>query len=103
MWTILDSFPIPDSTVVGRIVDDEAVLVLPEEGQVKVLNEVGARIWTLADGSITIREIAGNICAEYRVEQTTAEEDVVDFIELMIKHGAIKLLDHPSVVGTGSN
>ena len=65
----LDSYPVPNSKVVGRIVDNEAVLVLPEQGQVKVLNEVGARVWKLTDGSITAREIAGKISAEYQVEQ----------------------------------
>ena len=40
----LDSIPVMLPTVVGRVVDEEAVLVLPEQGQVKVLNQVGARI-----------------------------------------------------------
>ncbi len=51
----LDSYPVPTAAVVGRLVENEAVLVLPEKAQVKVLNQVGARIWALADGRRTLR------------------------------------------------
>jgi len=103
MSITLNSYPVPNLKVVGRIVDNEAVLVLPEQGQVKVLNEVGARVWKLTDGSVTAREIAGKISAEYQVEKITAEEDVVDFIELMVKHKVIKLSDSPILIETAKS
>ena len=37
----------PHPGVVYQIVDGEAVVVLPQAGQIKVLNEVGTRIWSL--------------------------------------------------------
>lgn len=77
---LLDSIPVMDPTVVGRIVDQEAVLVLPEQGQVKVLNPVGARIWTMIDGIRTIREIAALISQEYEVALLQAEDDAIQFI-----------------------
>jgi hypothetical protein len=81
MTTIhLDSIPVMFPSVVGRIVDEEAVLVLPEQGQVKVLNPVGARIWTMIDGIRNIREIAALIGQEYEVEPRQAEEDTLQFI-----------------------
>ena len=76
----LDSIPVMYPTVVGRIVDQEAVLVLPEQGQVKVLNPVGARIWTMIDGIRTIREIAALISQEYEVAPLQAEDDAMQFI-----------------------
>lgn len=76
----LENIPVMLPTVVGRIVDQEAVLVLPEQGQVKVLNPVGARIWSLVDGVRTIREIAAMISQEYEVESIQAEEDTIQFI-----------------------
>ncbi len=76
----LESIPVMLPTVVGRIVDEEAVLVLPEQGQVKVLNPVGARIWTMIDGVRTIREIAALISQEYEVESAQAETDTIQFI-----------------------
>lgn len=76
----LDTIPVPNPNVVGRVVADEAVLVLPEKGTVKVLNEVGARIWSLVDGVRSAREIALLIFSEYNVEQAAAEEDTLVFL-----------------------
>jgi coenzyme PQQ biosynthesis protein PqqD len=77
----LDAYPIPNPAVQGRRLDNEAVLVLPERGEVKVLNEVGALIWQLADGTRTVAEIVTSVCAEYQVSQTQAEADVLEFID----------------------
>lgn len=81
MTTIhLDSIPVMLPAVVGRIIDEEAVLVLPEQGQVKVLNSVGARIWTMIDGIRSVREIAALIGLEYDVDLQQAEEDTLQFV-----------------------
>jgi hypothetical protein len=76
----LDSIPVLHPSVIGQIVDQEAVLVLPEQGQVKVLNPVGARIWTMIDGIRTVREIAALISQEYEVDTAQAEADAIQFI-----------------------
>lgn len=70
----------PHPGVVYQIVDGEAVVVLPQAGQIKVLNEVGTRIWSLLNGSLTIGEIAGRICLEYYVELTRVEMDILEFL-----------------------
>ncbi|MBS1250134.1 MAG: Coenzyme PQQ synthesis protein D [Chloroflexi bacterium] len=75
-----ESNPKPKADIVARIVDDEAVLVLPQQGKVKVLNEVGARIWELLDGQQTVKDIARTIHREYEVPQATAEADTLEFL-----------------------
>lgn len=85
----LDVYPAAAPGVVGRLVDDEAVLVLPARGEVKVLNEVGARIWELSDGNRTVREIARIICEEYAVEADAAEADTLAFLKDLLDRGAI--------------
>ena len=75
------------------MVDDEAVLVLPEQGQVKVLNPVGASIWALADGSRTVREIAAALCAEYAVERAEAEADALAFVSRLEAKGILAARD----------
>lgn len=92
----LDAVPEPVSGVVGRVVDDEAVLVLPEKGEVKVLNEVGARIWALSDGVRTIRQIAQLICEEYEVELEIAQADTMHFLRDLEDRGAIQLTQQSS-------
>jgi hypothetical protein len=85
----LDTIPIPNPNVVGRVVADEAVLVLPEKGTVKVLNEVGARIWSLVDGVRKASEIAEVIFSEFDVELSTAQKDTLDFLEELASRGVI--------------
>jgi hypothetical protein len=87
----LENYPIPNPDVVGRTVDNEAVLVLPGQGQVKVLNEVGARIWALADGSRSVRDIAAVICSEYEVDSAKAEADTLIFVDDLASRGIVSL------------
>jgi hypothetical protein len=89
-------YPIPKPGVVWKIVDGEAVLVLPAKGVVKVLNEVGARIWSLADGTHTIHDISVLISAEYAVDQGQAEIDTLDFINQLENKGILTLSNQPS-------
>ena len=90
----LDSYPVPNPAVVGSIVEGEAVLVLPEQGQVRVLNEVGARIWALADGTRTVQDIVTAICTEYDVEPSQAEADALAFLPGLEAKGVISLASH---------
>ena len=85
-----ESIPQPAQGVIGRRVDDEAVLVLPDRGQVKVVNPVGARIWELVDGRRSVAAIAEAICAEYQVERDQAEADVLEFLHALADKGAIR-------------
>jgi glycerol-3-phosphate O-acyltransferase len=91
-----DIYVIPASSAIGRTIDDEAVLVLPEQGQVKVLNEVGARIWALADGTRTVRDIVDTICTEYEVEPAQAEADTLDFVARLVERGMVSLSAEPA-------
>ena len=76
----MDQILEPADGVVGRVVDDEAVIVLPGKGKVKVLNEVGAFIWSQVDGYRTVTEIVQSVCAEFDVDQPQAEADTIAFL-----------------------
>ena len=82
----LNSYPIPSDQARGRRLEHEAVVVLPGRGEVKVLNEVGARIWDLIDGAHSARDIAAVVCAEYDVTPAVAEADTLSFLaDLQLK------------------
>lgn len=91
----LSDRPHKNPLVVSRIVNNEtpleteAVLVNPGKGQVKVINELGARIWQLIDGQRTVSDIIGEICTEYSVEATQAESDIANFLSLMVEKDLI--------------
>ena len=88
---MLDVTPTPNPEVIGRSIDNEAVLVLPQTGKVKVLNEVGARIWELIDGSRNVRGIAESLCAEFDVPAATAQQDAVEFITDLVDRNIVTL------------
>jgi len=92
----LDSYAVPNPAVVGRIVEGEAVLVLPGQGQVKVLNEVGARIWALANGTRTLRQVAAALSDEYEVDQAQAEADTLNFMAQLAELGIVSLARQPA-------
>jgi len=98
----LNAYPVPNSGVVGRVLNSpgadqlEAVIVLPASGKIEVLNDVGARIWSLVNGHRSVREIATLLCAEYQVESALAEADALVFLEELAGRGVITFLDTPS-------
>lgn len=87
----LDTRPRPNAQVVGRQLDKEAVLVLPDQRQVKVLNAVAARIWALTDGTRTVREIAHLIEQEYAVTPQQAEADTLAFMAQLLAKGLAEI------------
>jgi hypothetical protein len=91
----LDDYPIPAPDFVWRLLEREAVLVLPDAGKVKVLNEIGARIWALADGSRTVDEIARQLCTEFVVEISQAQADTQAFIDQLVQRQMLTLSKVP--------
>jgi hypothetical protein len=89
----IDSQPIQAENVQGRVLENEAVVVLPEQGKIKVLNETGARIWSMADGRRSVREIAAQLAAEYNLPQADAEADTLAFISELMAKGVLKLAE----------
>jgi len=79
----------PAPGVISRLIEGEAVIVLPEQGEIKVLNEVGSRIWALADGTRTLMNIVETICREYEVTPERARADALAFIEKLVREGVM--------------
>jgi coenzyme PQQ biosynthesis protein PqqD len=82
---MLDKKVTRDENVAWRIIGDEAVLLSAEDSSVHSLDAVGTRIWELCDGEKTVSEIIDQVVAEFEVERETAEKDVVEFIEELMK------------------
>lgn len=67
--------------VVFRKIENEYILVpiksnAAELDYIYTLNEVGARIWELIDGTRTVGDIRDIICSEYEVTPETAVADL---------------------------
>jgi hypothetical protein len=99
---LLSQYPVRNANVITgdetAITAGETVLVLPERGQIKVLNEVGARVWALADGARDIGAIVDAVCDEYDVERARAETDTLLFIADLEAKGLASLATVPRPV-----
>jgi len=86
----LDSIPVISRDVVGRIYDQEGVLVNTRKAQIKVINEVGAYIWSMLDGVRSVQEIARAVSTQYDVELDQAEQDTLEFVRDLSQKGLIE-------------
>jgi hypothetical protein len=92
-WLEMHSKPHQDAA--GRIYDDQAIIVLPLQGNALILNGVGSRIWELSDGRRTSRDILESLCAECDVSSEEASRDIQEFLRLLESKGVITLEEKP--------
>lgn len=79
-WTEKEC-PVQNKDVAWREVDGEAVLVITQKSEIKVLNEVGTYIWKACDGDTNLVKIAEGITQDFEVDYSEAIEDVRHFVE----------------------
>ena len=82
-----------DDSIVGTVVDAEAVIVNPLQGKVNVLNNVATFIWEQINGIRTVGEIIALVCAEFEVDPETAEKDAFDFIDSLAERKIVWLVN----------
>ena len=75
-----DSRPLRRSDVLAQGAGDTVILLTPDSGEYFTLNEVGGRIWDLADGSRSVADIVGVLAEEYAAP---VDEIRVDALELL--------------------
>lgn len=76
--------------VAARIVDGQAVIVEPRSGMVNVLNDVGARMWELADGSRTASAIIDLLIAEFDADPGLIRGDALAFMADLLDKGLLE-------------
>jgi hypothetical protein len=81
--------PARHPAVVHELIDDEAVLLLPNTATVLVLNEVGYAIWQLLDGARTPEAIAAALADSYEVSAEQARADTLAFLEQLRSRGLL--------------
>ena len=77
----------PDAA--SRTYDGQATIVLPSRAEVKVLNEVGSRVWESIDGRRTLGEILDTVLAEFDVPRDKAMADVFEFVGALKAQGMV--------------
>lgn len=77
----------PDAA--SRTYDGQATIVLPSRAEVKVLNEVGSRVWESIDGRRTLGEILDAVLAEFDVPREQVTADVIEFVGALKAQGMV--------------
>ncbi len=92
----LKQIPSHSASVVTRKTGDEYVLV-PVTGDIAsmdsiyTLNGTGAFIWEQIDGKRSLEEIISLLTEEFDTDRETAENDVIVFVEEMIRLNVVKM------------
>ncbi len=86
----LDKRVARDERIVWQIIEDEAVLVDREEGEVLRLNPIGTEIWKTIDGTRTLAEIIDHICRTFEVDRKRAQRDVLRFLKKLVRRELIE-------------
>jgi hypothetical protein len=73
-----------------RVIDGEAVVIRQSAAEVLVINEVGARILALADGSAPIASWARTLVAEYDTEEPVLLSDLLAFAGDLLASGVLE-------------
>ena len=91
----LDTRLAKNEKIPWRLIEEEAVLLDLDEGEVLRLNPVGAEIWNAIDGTRTVAEIVAHICRTFEVSHRTARRDAQQFLKQLLRHELVEEL--PSV------
>ena len=75
--------------VMSRLVEDETVLLDLASGLYFGLEGVGQRIWESLSAGRSLSETVAAITAEYDVDETQAEADVVAFAGELVERGLL--------------
>ena len=75
-----DSRPQRRSDVLAQTAGETLILLTPDSGEYFTLDEVGGRIWELADGSRSVDEIADVLVKEYEAPLEEIRSDALDLL-----------------------
>lgn len=77
-------------------VGDELVMMSAEKGNYIGLSEVGARIWELIETPQAVDTVCAQLQQEYDVTPEACRAEVDEFLNELVKHGAIALDPPPA-------
>jgi SynChlorMet cassette protein ScmD len=69
--------------------DEWVILFDPDTANARVLNPIGVFVWRLLDGTHSAQEISDKVRAHYDNVPEEAEQQVAEFIEVLIKTGFV--------------
>lgn len=74
-----------DQNTVWRRAGDDTFIILPQENNARLfkLNKTAGYLWENCNGAKTIGELIKELCSKYDVDEPSASQDALEFIEKM--------------------
>lgn len=72
--------PRRNPNVTSVVIDGEAVLYAPGDGEMFRLDALGTLLWQLFDGSVSVEDLAEDVAAEFRLPTEQASADIATFV-----------------------
>ena len=82
-----------DKEPVAALVDDEVVMLSARAEAYFGLDRIGSEIWNMIARPRRVSDICAGLIANYDVEPRTCEADVLQFLNELLGHGLIRLVD----------
>jgi hypothetical protein len=85
--------PTVTQEVIWRQLDNNAVIVSPRSGEVRVLNNVGTVIWQMLTEQYSVADIVDHLADNYQVTPIQARQDVILFLQELDERDLIQWPD----------
>jgi pyrroloquinoline quinone biosynthesis protein D len=79
--TLLDARPRRLEGVLAQEAQGQTVLLRLEDGGYYALDEVGAAVWELCDGSRSVAQMVAALGQQFDAPEATIRADVLEFVE----------------------
>lgn len=80
---MMDWIPVRCGDLLSSVTGDGTVIVSPRDGQLSVVNEVGAFVWELINGQNSVDSIVQQLVDNYDVSADQARADVLAFLQAL--------------------
>ena len=95
----LDTVVARSAQLVSSQVDGDIMMMNAATGKYYSLASVGARVWELLGEPKSARQLCASLAAEYRVERSRCEQEVVAFIRQMTAEGVLAVTSSAAPAG----
>lgn len=80
----------------ARTLGEETIIMSTVDSTLFSLNPTGTVIWDAADGKTTLSSIIEDkVCTTFEVEPGDAQQDVLQFVDVLAEHGILLISDEP--------
>lgn len=87
----LDTTIVRNTDLMAVPMDGDLVMMSISQGTYYGINPVGARIWALLEQPASVAVLCDTIVREFEVTAEQCQQDVLQFVEQMLKAGVVSL------------